>query len=345
MQFKSRKEIHCDLEYINRGNYGSIYRKGDRAIKIYHDSLYRYETDNPCLMFDRRKLYRLMKRNEKIRNTQLIEELVFIQDQFAGVSYPFIEGNILDGIFSLFDKKEICKQLITNARELTNHQIYPLDYKKNNILYDVHGRVQIIDLDDVLTKVTVCPNPFFLLASMYTLKNTIISFIEEDSICDSLLPLLDRYKDSIELYRKLFTSYSVMGRYVEKRCKEIETLFVSIHSHDEMQLFQFDFLKDFLQKSKAKVILTTDHEESDLKFLKDIVMYLQNYGFSIYDILPSFDSFDEQFFPYLKCQGIEHFLMYHYSYLPKGIQPYQIYEEDDALRYVKVLKSCKGLEK
>lgn len=338
MQFETREEV-SDLKYVGKGTYGSVYQKEDKAIKIYHDILYKYSMPNPCLKLHKEKFHRLMKRNSQVKNTNLVENLVFIQDRFAGVSYPFFEGKTLDCNVSLLEKEIICNQLIQNASELTHYRIYPLDYKENNILYNEDCDVQIIDLDDIFTKVTLCPNLFYLMASIYSLKNTIVFFLENNFEHDFSFPL-ERYKESLKMRKKIFTSYQSLEEYVKNRCTEISAVFVPINSYEDIHSLNLTFLKDLLDQTNAKMILTTDYKEYDLEcFYKKIICCLQDYGFPTYDVITSFDYGKEQFFNYLKNQGIEQFFMFHYASLTGEVQTHQICEEDDVSRYVKVFSN------
>ena len=87
------------LEQIARGGFGVVYKDGPKAIKIYHRSVKTRDGSlsvNPSLLLNKRKLSRLLKRNEKIKNTDLIEDIVCLNNKYVGVVYPYYDGITLN---------------------------------------------------------------------------------------------------------------------------------------------------------------------------------------------------------------------------------------------------------
>lgn len=182
MIFNSESEIYV-LEYISHGSYGNIYRKENKAIKKYREKIKGY--NNPCFRLNKKKFKLYKKRQNKIKYTTLPTELIYVNHYFVGVVYDYIDGDILTNIMKQIDfeqKKSICYDIIRNAKELTDHHIYPLDYKLNNIMYDQNNQIKIIDLDDIWTKATYLPNYYYYKRSLYELKETLLVFLDNKNL-------------------------------------------------------------------------------------------------------------------------------------------------------------------
>ena len=75
-----------------------------------------------------------------------------IQKREIMINYDFLK----DSSYKL--KADLSRQFVRNSKELIRHNIYPLDYKLNNLMCE-NGELRIIDLDDFHTKVCRIPNP------------------------------------------------------------------------------------------------------------------------------------------------------------------------------------------
>lgn len=290
MRFDSKKEI-TNLEDIDLGTYGAVYKKGDSAIKLYHNTICCYR--NPCLKFKKKKFWLLRRRNQLIKYTHLIDDVVFVKDKFVGVTYPFIEGNILDDFigkkFSI--KKEICYQLIRNAKELTDYHIYPLDYKLNNILYDQDGNVQIIDLDDIWTKVTTVNHPTYLYRSLYSLRRAIINFSENSQVYNYFDYFsdqigLDIHQYGVEFKNKKLLSYQLLREYVHLKYQKFCPVFVDCTNFEHISDIRFEVLVRLQEYASAKIILVFGDEiAKDQNFCKEMVTLYKSHFVDIYDLL------------------------------------------------------------
>lgn len=296
MHFLSEKEIDT-LEVKGEGVYGTAYLIDDVIIKKYHktvrdcDFSFRYK--NPCLRYRRKKFYLLMMRNNKIYHTSLIDDVVFVKNRFVGVVYPYIEGRNLDVLVSksLLLKRDICYQLIRNANELTDFCIYPLDYKFNNILYDIDCNVRIIDLDDLFTKVTLVKNPVYLYRSICSLRRTVIQFLEDNEDCnynDYHLGL-DKFQFASQLSKKIFFSYQDLKDYVNLRCQSLNCIFVDCTNIGELSNIDFSFLKKIQEFTFTKIVLCITDQKCQSIYLYDykktIIQVFQQQLIDIYDIL------------------------------------------------------------
>ena len=71
------------------------------------------------------------------------------------------------------------KKLIKCVSDLHKNNIYPLDIHLGNVLVDDNLDVNVIDLDDCLTKVRLIGNPMIVRWSNLGLRNTIYSLFRE----------------------------------------------------------------------------------------------------------------------------------------------------------------------
>ena len=148
------------LKAYKSGNFATIYINGDKAYKIYNEEVKtdnHYIAKNPVLQHRLRsinKCNRLIRLNRKIQYTDLIEDIIYVDGKFAGVVLPSYDAPLFYDLMNepIERRVELSRKLIKCARELTDHNIYPKDYKLIN-MFLVDGEAKLIDLDDVFTKV------------------------------------------------------------------------------------------------------------------------------------------------------------------------------------------------
>ena len=149
----SLKEMDVrNLKLVGKGRYGSVYKvNDDLAVKLYNDSD-KFVFGNPNLRKKRRAL-KIKRIGKDIHYSDLVKDLAYVDGRYAGIVIPYYDGSVLckmmDAPFEL--KMEISRQLVRNCKELTEHHIYPTDFKLNNMMY-VDGEAKLIDLDDTFTK-------------------------------------------------------------------------------------------------------------------------------------------------------------------------------------------------
>lgn len=302
MQFLDEREIF-DLQFVGKGSYGSTYLMGNTIIKKYHklysssfDDLYSNKV-KLVVKYKRKKIILLLVRNQFIHNTNLINDVVFIKNKFSGVSYPYIDGDILDNYCkeNILKKCNMSYQLVRNAKELTDFYIYPLDYKLNNILYDKSGNIQIIDLDDDYTKVTLMSNPIYLYFSLYSLRRTVINFLENDDVynyfdyyANSDLNL-SRYQLASEFRGKRIFSYYDIVDYINSRCQTINLTFVDCCNIDSSFNIDFSLLRHIQEFTFSKIVLCIDSEKIKtgdvIKYKSILVNVFRDNELDVYDIL------------------------------------------------------------
>lgn len=323
MQFLSEKEIST-LEFIKQGTYGAAYLKGDTVIKKYHKyirncaGIYGIEAKNPCLRYRKKQLYLLLLRNEFVKHTNLIDDVVFVQNKFVGVSYKYINGVILDNLIgeNVALKSNISYQLIRNAEELTDFYIYPFDYKPDNILFDEEENVRIIDLDDVLTKVTFMQNSLYLYRSLYSLRREVINFLENDQVYDYFGYYdeglnLSKHQHASELRKKKLISYQSLRDYVALKCQKFECSFLDCTNIDDISSIDLSFLRKIQKFTFTKFILCLatkrNYSQSFYEHKRSIVKYFQEHSLDIYDLIVVTDeSLESAINTYLERNNIIH---------------------------------------
>lgn len=245
------------LEKVARGGFGVVYRDGDHAIKIYHDTVrtgYATDMPNPSLYFNKVKLKRLLQRNKLIENTDLIQDIVCDGDKYVGVVYPYYEGITLDRCktYPLQTRLDMSRQIVENAKELTDNNIYPLDYKLNNMIY-VDDKVKIIDLDDFFTKVKLLKSNKLLKKSSRILDETIKCLLGEYDyygyVGHDVMCLLNKE-------HSLNYNYDDISGYLDNKEKSVRFLLVDSNT-DIDKIDRGDYLILFINDSlKNKDLLT-----------------------------------------------------------------------------------------
>ncbi len=269
----SREELNS-LEIKGKGNFGTIYRRNNQALKVFNEDVktngYGYE-ENPLLKHRTatiNKCRTLIRRNKRIQNTDLIEDLLYIDGVFYGTVMPFYDGQLMLECRTLPIEKiiEYARSLVINGRELTDHLIYPTDYKLNNI-FVVNDKVKLIDLDDVYTKVWPVKPPLLQEESISILDKTIKS-------------LLSRYhyygmdvKQRLSRDKKTNKTYQEIEEYLDRESKKIRLLFV-----DDT----FNLIDDRLLDN-SRVVVISDSEDDD--YLLSIIDRLNSMGIAVYDII------------------------------------------------------------
>ncbi len=268
-----------NLESLGSGAFGTVYRLDDnRAIKVYHEtveSLLGNYKKNPQLKKIDRAL-RIKRIGKKIEHSDLIQDLLYLDGNYAGIVIPFYDGVTLNNMMDVpIDLKvDISKQLIRNCEELTSNNIYPLDFKLNNIIY-VDGEVKILDLDDTFTKYYLFKNERQRRRVVIGLDETIKTYFSEYrySTYNSLL----RYY----LTRKIpedESEYSEINNYVEKKEEGDNYLFIDINS-------DIDIIKSITNSGNYKIIILYDHSEYDVEVFAKYLDLLERNGIYVYDIL------------------------------------------------------------
>ncbi len=263
------------MERIGSGNFGSVYLKDDKVYKIYHDKIKaisvtfntREIINNPTLKTKPIKYEYLKYINSKLKYTDLIDDVLYVDGSFGGVVMPYYDGDTFEKYKNdpIEKKVSMARQLLLNAKELTDNLIYPLDYKSNNImLYE--NKIQIIDLDDVKTKVL---NPIYKTESIKILDDAIKYFLGDINY---------NYQNMKDLIEKEINKTNKTYLAIENYLSEI------IKTHNYILIDEeADFKKyiDLLRKSNYRVVYIYDNVCNYNNLEK-----LLSLGIRIYYILP-----------------------------------------------------------
>lgn len=272
------------LRAVGTGSFGTVYQKDDKtAYKIYHPYLcdcFGNSVSNPALSFSRRRLSLLKKRGKELQFVKNpILDILFVDHHFGGVVIPYYDGTLLCRMmkvpFSL--KYNIAKQFLENGKDLTDHKIYPKDYKLDNVLYE-NGIVRILDLDDYYTPVCHFPNRFHERRSIRALSETIYTYFGEyhypcynKSVCDYLL----------KKPRDVLTTYHDIECYLQE--KNVSHNYLLIHEDSDLSL-----IKKLLNCKDYRVLFVfCNYFMKDDELLKTFDRFSKNHV-SLYDMVSSF---------------------------------------------------------
>lgn len=269
------------LERVGSGGFGSVYKVGDKAYKIYTEYIKTgYDTTrlNPMLKNSSlvlNKMDRLIKINHRIEHTDLIEDTIFINNKFRGVVMPFYNGIRLFDIINepLIDKIKYARKYLECARELTLNHIYPTDYKLNNVLL-VDDEIKIIDLDDPFTKVRIISDPLLNKKSIIIFDETIKAFFKENDYHYFLVKLKDYITYKTPNYND---NYEGIIDYINDKTIEHNYVFIDLNSNYDLS---FDFVDD-----NSRVVLLYDEYNNDK--IINIVKSFNEKNIQIYDVISS----------------------------------------------------------
>ncbi|MBR2827643.1 MAG: hypothetical protein IKE70_00210 [Bacilli bacterium] len=264
------------------GTYGKVYQiSEDKAIKIYKKLILADNGNyyvNPTLARNLSMYQYMIKKGKKIQYSDFLEDVVFVDGQLLGVLIPFYQGktfeHYMDSSFSF--KYQLIKEFVRNAKELTDHFIYPTDFKLNNLMVS-DSHTKIIDLDDTCTKYCHIPHPNYRKESMITLNGTIQNFFDVHPLKGYSAFL----KKELEVgYFPYCSSYSKLNELLKKLGEEEDYCIVS-------DISDFDFSDSNLKRFKL-LYKTPFFVVGDLYYQK-IIQKFREKGFSLYDFITEED--------------------------------------------------------
>ena len=274
----TQKELN-NFRCITSGGFGTIYEHNGKVYKVYNSHV-KTEfglVENPILkhaLISKNKIRRMIRLNDGIMHTDLPEDIIFVDNIFQGIIMPYYEGDtILQHMNDpLLKKISLSRQMVRNARELTDNLIYTFDYKLINTIVN-NGEPKFIDLDDVLTKVTTFPNPFYNQRSIYILDETIKAFFREND-----------YKTCVTNVREFLTK-----KYDDNDTYDgIESYLISLAIDHTYVLIsdETDLSIEMLRDPNYRVILVTDtYSKNYYDNIMEILMNLRANNILVYEII------------------------------------------------------------
>ncbi len=272
----SKSELEA-LERVDYGCFGTIYRKDDKVYKVYHEKVkndFKEPVDNPLLDFPFltiHKLNRLIRLNSSIKYTDLTEDILYVDNKFAGMVMPYYEGELFANLkdLPLEERIRLLRELLRNAKELTESGIYLFDQRLKNVML-VNGEVKIIDTDDYYVKAPFIKNPYYFFKSIYSLDSTCKSFLGE--FVRSTHREVITSKVSRKFYRNTY-SYKALEEYLDFKSIPYRILFID----DE-----FDIDSDKLI-SGSRVLLVYD--KLDIPHILETINKLDQRCITVYDVV------------------------------------------------------------
>lgn len=303
----SSKNLKHFEEIGNGGSFGRIFKVDEKTVyKIYKPTVVDKDNHtvvtNPCITRLRIRYYSLLVRSQFLFHTNGINDLIKQDGSFNGVSMTYIPGPTFDKIMDtpVSFKVDLSRQLLVNVMELYRFFIIPLDFKLNNIIYS-DGKSQIIDLDDVLTKIVYTLHPKLMSRSTELLGKTIWGFLKEN----------DHYKTySMDVHTQLgrykeYGDYSIkeISKYLNDKSIGHKILFITDDSDlDRIQELanQFGFKVVYLVDKRIPANIYTNDKETRLLELLDSYKYNNTplYDFAKTDQIekyPTFENVDESY--------------------------------------------------
>ena len=286
----------CDLnnlEKVNSGIFGTVYRDNDLAYKIYNNHCYDRRTgmnyNNPMKLYRKHRINRMIRLDKKLEYTDLCNDVIFMDGEFSGVCIPFYGYDSLYKLLGMpFDvKMDISNQLVRNSQELTRFRIYPLDLKLDNIMY-VDGQVKIIDLDDLYTKYMLIPSRRYKRTSINRLDGTIKNFLGDYDLCR-----FKEFQNGNGIVRPKYKQnydYDGVIDYLDDKNKKREFLIVDYKLLDE------ETIPRLLSLEGYNIIITCNKNEIDKakSLISRIVSNINEHNGSVFDII-EYEDIDRYF--------------------------------------------------
>ncbi len=295
----SKEDLKSYREILS-GQFGVVYQVNDDYVyKIYNPTLYHssgHEYKNPALKMSKKKIRLLMNAGKSLQYTDVLKDVVFLDNKFAGIALPYYNGGTITDILSkpYAVKRETSRQLLRNAKELNEHYIYPMDYKLNNIMMH-NGDVKIIDLDDPLTKVDAHRNKHHLKNSTIILGDTIYTIFNEFKV----RPFSDDITRQLaKPYPNLTKSISSIEDYLN--IKDDDTPFLIIDNSSDLKR-----LKSLLSSHEFRILYHCFDRNYNDFYYQHFIDYYEKQGIHLFDFL-GFDHFYDYYLQdYAPCEVYE----------------------------------------
>lgn len=199
------------------GEEAKLYIVGNNLYKLYNkkniSSIYQL-----CLLISKQSF---------LKETILPNGIILKDDALKGIRIPYFKD--YKTLSSLNDenidyKLKILKIIMENLKELTDNDIYPMDFNSDGILIN-NSDVKIIDLDTYTTQIIKDDQKKKLKFVLNLYRNIILELMYQDFEPITVLPHLNAYLESKNVNKKIIydidnnISYHSLSNFIESMKK------------------------------------------------------------------------------------------------------------------------------
>ena len=196
------------------GEEAKLYIMGNDLYKI-------YKKNNISSIYH---LCILMAKQKDLQETILPNGIVLKDDELRGIKILYFKDyKTVSSLSNINDnyKLTILQTIMRNLKELTDNDIYPMDFNSDGIL--VHEEdVKIVDLDTYTTQVIKNASKESLLFVLKLYRNIIFELMYSDFDPITVLPNLSSYLENKKVHEKIIIdiaskelSYHNLSNYIE----------------------------------------------------------------------------------------------------------------------------------
>ncbi len=214
--------INLESEFENNsydfcGEEAKLYIVGNNLYKLYNkkniSSIYQL-----CLLISKQSF---------LKETILPNGIILKDDTLKGICIPYFKDyKILSSLNdeSIDYKLKILQIIMKNLKELTDNDIYPMDFNSDGILIN-NSDVKIIDLDTYTTQIIKDDQKKKLKFVLNLYRNIILELMYKDFEPITVLPHLNAYLESKNVNKKIIydinnnISYHSLSNFIESMKK------------------------------------------------------------------------------------------------------------------------------
>ena len=214
--------INLESEFDNNsydfcGEEAKLYIVGNNLYKLYNkkniSSIYQL-----CLLISKQSF---------LKETILPNGIILKDDTLKGICIPYFKDyKILSSLNdeSIDYKLKILQIIMKNLKELTDNDIYPMDFNSDGILIN-NSDVKIIDLDTYTTQIIKDDQKKKLKFVLNLYRNIILELMYQDFEPITVLPHLNVYLESKNVNKKIIydidsnISYHSLSNFIESMKK------------------------------------------------------------------------------------------------------------------------------
>lgn len=169
------------------------------------------------------QLFLLISKQSFLKETILPNGIILKNNELKGICLPYFKD--YKTLSSLSDeninyKLDILQIIMKNLQELTDNDIYPMDFNSDGILIN-NNDVKIIDLDTYTTQIIKDANKEKLKFVLNLYRNIILGLMYQDFEPITVLPSLNAYLESKKVNKKIIydiindISYHNLSNFIE----------------------------------------------------------------------------------------------------------------------------------